>query len=106
MQTWYESIAFNGNKVLTMDKELDTAWYNELQACSKAFFDYVNGRLAQLCATGSEDASGAEAYFSAMQGGVAATSAPVEEKVEVKVEAKVEAKVEVVEEKPEPVVAQ
>ena len=30
MQTWYESIAFNGNKVLTMDKELDTAWYNEL----------------------------------------------------------------------------
>ena len=89
-----------------MDKELDTAWYNAFADASKAFFDYVNKNLDSLCATGSEDASGAEAFFNSIAGGAPApTAAPAKveakpEPVAEKVEAKVEAKVEVVEAKP------
>jgi len=43
--TFKDAVYFNGNKVLEMDKELDTAWMDALYNVSKATHGFVTANL-------------------------------------------------------------
>lgn len=60
--THYEALHFNGNEVLKMRKDKDSAWMEALYAVAKAFSEFINGHQ-ELLKWGSGDASGAAAFF-------------------------------------------
>lgn len=46
--TFYESIYFNGNKVLAKDSAHDTAWFNAFAALCKAHFTFIDSRRSTI----------------------------------------------------------
>jgi hypothetical protein len=57
-------VDFYGNKILKLDKELDTKWYNSFRDLNQSMMSFVLQHMPQLVAwPGKEDANGAEAFF-------------------------------------------
>jgi hypothetical protein len=64
MKEHYDAVFFFGNKVLKLDKELDSAWFESYRQLIKAHFDFIASRCEDVNLwTGKED--GAEAWFTA-----------------------------------------
>ena len=71
-----EGIDFYGNKVLRLDKNPDTRWYNSLKDINKALLSFILKNLDKVAQWhGSEDPAGLEAFFKAAQSGSAPTEA-------------------------------
>lgn len=71
-----EGIDFYGNKVLRLDKNPDTRWYNSLKDINKALLGFILKNLATVAQWhGSEDPAGLEAFFKAIQSGAAPAQA-------------------------------
>lgn len=84
---FFGQIPFYGNKVLKLEKELDTAWYHAYFALAKAVTDFFIERCDGIAEwNGKDDAAGAEAFFKSLASGSAApaqaaTAAPVKQEV-------------------------
>jgi hypothetical protein len=64
MKDTFDQISFYGNKVLQLDKALDTTWFNAYKDLNQAILAFILKRLDSISRwSGKEDASGAEAYF-------------------------------------------
>lgn len=64
IKDFFEQISFYGNKVLKMDKELDSKWYSAFRTTNEAILSFVLMNMAKVSVwTGKEDAAGAQAYF-------------------------------------------
>jgi hypothetical protein len=64
MKEYYDGVFFFGNKVLKLDKPLDTAWFEAYKNILSAHFSFVVERKDSITNwTGTEDAAGAEKYF-------------------------------------------
>jgi hypothetical protein len=64
MKEFYEAVFFYGNKVLKLDKVLDTAWFEAYKQLISAHQDFFVSRCEDVNVwTGKED--GSEAWFAA-----------------------------------------
>jgi len=64
LKEMYEGIYFNGNKVLKLDKDLDTKWFNALSAVCEAHYKFTIKNIDSVTKwTGSSNV-GVEASFS------------------------------------------
>lgn len=69
LKEMYDAIFFYGNKVLKLDKELDTKWFEAYKDLCEAQFNFVVSRKDTITKwTGTEDASGAAAFFTSGSG--------------------------------------
>jgi len=60
----FDQVQFYGNKVLKIDKDLDTKWYNAYKDICNAVLAFVLERVSTVRVWSSkEPAAGAEAYF-------------------------------------------
>jgi len=69
----YNAIFFFGNKVLKLDKDLDTAWFNAYKEVAHAHYEFVNSRLDSILEWGGS-VDGAEAFIKGDSQPVAAAS--------------------------------
>ena len=61
---FYDQLPFNGNKILKSDVQKDIDWYQALMALCQAIKEFVLENCTKVNKwTGSEDGSGAAAYF-------------------------------------------
>ena len=73
MKEFYDAVFFYGNKVLKLDKPLDTAWFEAYKNLFSAHYNFVVSRNDSITKwTGTGDAAGAEKAF---KSGVVATFA-------------------------------
>lgn len=64
IKDFHDQISFYGNKVLKLDKDLDTKWYTAFKALTEAILSFVLMNLGKVSKwSGSEDAAGAQAYL-------------------------------------------
>lgn len=64
MKEYYDGVFFYGNKVLKLDKPLDTAWFEAYKNLFSAHLNFVVDRKDSITNwTGTEDSAGAEKYF-------------------------------------------
>ena len=54
MKELFEAVFFYGNKVLKLEKELDTAWFNAYKDLVQAHFDFIMKRADDLTWSGKE----------------------------------------------------
>lgn len=83
MKEMYEAIFFYGNKILKLEKELDSKWFNAYKDLCEAQFNFIALRKDSITKwTGAEAGTGAQAAF--LSGSVAEVKqvAPVEQKKE------------------------
>lgn len=84
VKDFHDQVAFYGNKVLKMDKDLDTKWYNCFKELCGAFHSFVLKNSSNIAVwRGKEDAAGAEAYFNSiadacMKGEAPSSGAPAQ----------------------------
>lgn len=65
---YYNAIFFYGNKVLKLEKEKDSKWFNAYADLCKAHFDFVLARRDSILLwTGSQDPAGLPAFLSGSQ---------------------------------------
>jgi hypothetical protein len=83
MKDIFDSIFFYGNKVLKMDKPLDTAWFEAYKDLFSAHYRFLMNRADSITNwTGKEDPKGAEAAFKAGSVETPVVAAKVAVKVE------------------------
>lgn len=64
IKDFFEQISFYGNKVLKMDKALDTKWYEAFRTVNESILSFVLMNNAKVSTwSGSEDGAGAQAFF-------------------------------------------
>lgn len=64
IKDFFEQISFYGNKVLKLDKDLDTKWYNAFKDLNAAILAFILMKLSTISTwSGKEDPSAASAYF-------------------------------------------
>mmetsp|Transcript_31156 Transcript_31156/g.42321 ORF Transcript_31156/g.42321 Transcript_31156/m.42321 type:complete len:179 (-) Transcript_31156:220-756(-) len=79
----YDGIFFYGNKVLKLDKEKDSAWFNAYSAVAKAHFDFLNQRRDSILEWKGSDDNAADVFKSSCDA-PAATASPAPKAEEVK----------------------
>lgn len=64
MKDFFEQISFYGNKVLKLDKDLDTKWFNAFKDLNAAILSFILMKLSTISTwSGKEESSSAQAYF-------------------------------------------
>lgn len=64
MKEMYDAVFFYGNKVLNLNKEPDSKWFNAYKSLCEAQFNFITKRKDSITKwTGSGDGAGAQASF-------------------------------------------
>ncbi len=64
MKEMYEAIFFYGNKILKLEKELDSKWFNSYKDLCEAQFNFIASRKDSITKwTGAEAGTGAQTAF-------------------------------------------